>query len=256
MRLKSYAKINLFLKIIGKRSDGFHEILTRFQTIDLFDELTIELAEEDFFSCTDPNLPLDEKNLVIKARNLFRKETGIHHPVRIHLIKNIPSEGGLGGGSSNAAVTLSGLQQLFKTTCDLHFLASQLGSDINFFLVGGTALGKGRGEIIEAEGDYPLTSFYLVKPPYGCSTPQVFKNVKLPLESSPGPFYNDLETPAFIVEPRLKELKKELANQGLIPILSGSGSSFFCFGSQKPNLPDTYFVKAVNPVSRDAFIHQ
>lgn len=256
MHLKSYAKINLFLKVLGKRFDGYHEILTRFQTIDLFDELVIELAEEDFFSCTDPNLPLDEKNLVIKARNHFRKETGMCHPVRIHLIKNIPSEGGLGGGSSNAAFTLKGLQQLFNTSCDLHSLASQLGSDINFFLVGGTALGKGRGEIIEAEGDYPLTSFYLVKPPYGCSTPQVFKNVKLPLESSSGPFYNDLETPAFLVEPRLKDLKTELTNQGFIPILSGSGSSFFCFGEQMPNLSSNYFIKAVKPVSRHAFINQ
>lgn len=246
MIVKSPAKINLNLKILGKRPDGYHELQSILQAIDLFDEIEINLSSYDQFSCSDPSLPLDEKNLVIKALNLFRETVQIPFFVRIHLIKNIPQEAGLGGGSSNSAHTLIALNKLLESPLkDLHPLAAKLGSDVNFFLVGGRALCEGRGEIVTPLKNETPESYWLVKPPFGCSTPLIFKN--LPPERSG--YKNELEPAAFIVEPRLKSLKENLIAQGMLNVqMSGSGSTFFCQGEQKPVMPSTFFVKKVTSV--------
>lgn len=249
MLVRSYAKINLFLKIIGKRSDGYHDLISRFQTIDLHDELYVDRSPFDHFSLSDPTLPNDERNLVIRARNLFRKETGYLEPLSIRLEKRIPTEAGLGGGSSNAAAMLRAMKFLSGMNIDLHPLAAQLGSDVNFFLVGGTALCKGRGEIVEPELDLPKQDYWIIKPNIGCPTKAVYQNLTAPYANEE----NQLESAAFKVEPRLKDLKDELKAQGFQNVtLCGSGSSFFCIGEHRPKVGNiSVLIKSSSLLRKD-----
>lgn len=122
LRLFSPAKINLFLHIVSKRSDGYHELSSLFQTITLGDRLTIELSDKDQLSCSDPQLPIDSTNLVLKATALFRKKTGLNPFFKIHLDKKIPIQAGLGGGSSNAATALWGCNLITKANLSSHTL--------------------------------------------------------------------------------------------------------------------------------------
>lgn len=141
--LFSPAKINLFLRVLGKRSDGYHEIASLFQAINLGDNLTFTLSEQDHLTCSDPHLPCDHTNLVIKAVHLFRKKTNLDTPVTIHLEKEIPSQAGLGGGSSNAATTLWALNALHNypyTIGQLQIWSAEIGSDIPFFFLSGNSL--------------------------------------------------------------------------------------------------------------------
>lgn len=133
MILQSPAKINTILKVLGKRQDGYHEIFSIMQAVSFFDTITIKLAAKDTFTCSDATLRMDGANLVVKAVELFRKTTNIDQPLSIHLEKRIPQGAGLGGGSSNAATTLFGLDELFKTQLDLLSLGACLGSDVPFF---------------------------------------------------------------------------------------------------------------------------
>src|SRR3990167_2918479 len=112
MKLFSPGKINLFFRVLAKRSDGFHQIASLYQAIDLFDILTIERAELDSFTCTDPKLSCDHSNLISKALTLFRTHFSLDFGIRVHLEKRIPMEAGLGGGSSNAATLLWGVNEL------------------------------------------------------------------------------------------------------------------------------------------------
>lgn len=252
LRLRSPAKINLFLKIISKRADGFHELASLFQAIDLFDYITIQTSDQDTFTCSNPHLPTDGSNLVIKSLNLYRQKTGISTPVSIHLDKHIPAEAGLGGGSSNAATTLWALNELFNRTATLDQLqtwSAKIGSDITFFLSHGTAYCTGRGELIQEQPPLPTQSLWIVKPPFGLPTPSVYKNLSLAAISKDDPesllrdFYagkpryvNDLEIPAFQLLPQLASLKQQLNNLGCQATMSGSGTSFFCIG----DLPSTF----------------
>lgn len=247
VQARCYAKINLFLKIIGKRSDGFHELLSRFQTIDLHDTLYADRSSFDHFFVSDRSLPTDEKNLVIKARDLFRKETGFVDPLSIRLEKRIPSEAGLGGGSSNAAAMLRIMKHLSGLNIDLHPLAAKIGSDVNFFLVGGTALCKGRGEIVEPEPDLPKQDYWIIKPDFGCPTRLVYQNLVPPYLDET----NQLEPAAFIVEPRLKAIKDDLIAQGFQNVtLCGSGSSFFCTGEKTPKVDKRLVLLKSSSLSR------
>lgn len=150
MRLFSFAKINLGLRILGKRDDGFHEIETIFQTISLKDEIEINLLDNDIIlSSNSPSCPADQTNLVFKAASLLKQHTMTSKGCQINLDKKIPVGAGLGGGSSNAATTLVALNTIWNTglsTKNLIKLAAHLGSDVPFFINGGTALGQGRGE--------------------------------------------------------------------------------------------------------------
>eukprot|EP00466_Bigelowiella_natans_P002035 jgi/Bigna1/55737/estExt_Genewise1Plus.C_680068 len=221
----SPSKINLFLRIIGKRPDGFHDLGSLFQAISLGDDLKIsKLAENvpDEFSCNMPGVPTDDSNLVIRAANLFRERTGVKHGLRICLNKTVPAQGGLGGGSANAATTLWALNKLFDypvTQADLIDWSGELGSDITFFLSSGTAFCTGRGEILESVPRLPQRSVYVIKPEKGLSTPSVFKSLNYDELSQHDPreilrnFYrdhdidgqekyiNDLQPPAFPLMP-------------------------------------------------------
>jgi 4-diphosphocytidyl-2-C-methyl-D-erythritol kinase len=245
MQLYAPAKINLSLEIKGRREDGFHEIETLMAPISLSDRLTIERGQTPGglkFSCDDSSLPDGEGNLVVQAVKLFRKATEMEAGIEIALEKKIPHGAGLGGGSSDAATTLLGLNELFETRLsekDLLELAAQIGSDVPFFVLGSAATCRGRGEIVEPATLPTNLSLLLVKPDFGVPTPwaysawkdsrelpgveyasQTFSNVRL---------VNDLERPVFEKFIFLGRLKTWLRRQPEVgaALLSGSGSTVF-----------------------------
>lgn len=251
LTLRSPAKVNLFLRVLRRRADGYHEIASLFQAIDLSDRIHFSLAEKDHLSSTDPKLPLDKNNLIWKAADLFRQKTHQKFSLNVQLEKNIPTEAGLGGGSSNAATTLWALNRLLETKIPVETLmqwAGEIGSDVAFFFSGGTAYCTGRGEIVRPLPPLPPQTLTIAKPPYGLSTPAVYKSLDLTLLSQRHPeealnhfysgqphYFNDLEAAALKIKPELAAFKKSVLDQGYpIVMLSGSGSSFFCIGSGLP----------------------
>jgi 4-diphosphocytidyl-2-C-methyl-D-erythritol kinase len=268
LKLFSPAKINLFLRIVNKRPDGYHNLSSLFQAIDLGDSLTFQSHHKDQFTCSDPRLPLDENNLIIKALNLFREKAKIFVPIKIHLEKNIPTEAGLGGGSSNAATTLWALNQLTHYGASAQQLAewsAEIGSDIPFFFSQGTAFCTGRGEIVRNLPFLKPTSAYIVKPDIGMPTQQVFKKLSLHVSRTPSndedlnsifsgaiPHFNDLEKPAFELNPHLYYLKQRLLAGGFQTVLlSGSGSSFFCLGEGVIPADPDLFVSRIKFINRN-----
>ena len=239
------AKINLSFEIKGRRDDGFHEIETLMAPISLADRLTIERsksADGIQFSCDDSSLPRGDDNLVVRAARLFQERTRIEDGIEIFLEKKIPHGAGLGGGSSDAATTLLGLNELFETRLSqkaLIELAAQIGSDVPFFIVGSAATCRGRGEIVEPARLPARFNLLLVKPDFGVPTPWAYEkwknSRKLPgveyvsREFSGVRFVNDLERPVFEKFVLLGYLKAWLSLQPEVgaALLSGSGSTVF-----------------------------
>jgi len=190
LTLFSPAKTNLFLRITRKREDGFHELASVFQALGLGDTLQFSKLEggtEDILSCNVEEVPLDGKNLIVKAFVLFRKRTGQNDYFRCAIDKRTPLEGGMGGGSSNCATALWAANKLCgspATDAQLIEWGGELGSDVSFFLSCGTAYCTGRGEVIEnlPPLQTPKGSFWVLKPPQGCPTGQVYSKLGL----SPG----------------------------------------------------------------------
>jgi 4-diphosphocytidyl-2-C-methyl-D-erythritol kinase len=270
IRLFSPAKINLFLRIVSKRPDGYHNLSSVFQTISLCDTLTIQLHPHDELTCTDAHLPTDTSNLILKATALFRRKTGLKQGFKIHLIKQIPTQAGLGGGSSNAATTLWACNHLMNTRIPLDTLkqwGSEIGSDIPFFFSEGTAYCTGRGELVAHLPSLTARPLWIVKPRVGLSTPEVYRQLNFVNSEAEIsklhdcedfllgqlPYFNDLERPSFELKPELKQLKLDLLERGFETVLmSGSGSAFFCFG--QGSLPESedltiYPVQFVNRTS-------
>ena len=178
--LRASAKVNLALEVLGKRGDGYHEIATVLQAVDLFDRLTVETADTLSLHADDPELPTDEGNLVMRAARLLQKTSGIEKGARIELQKRIPVAAGLGGGSSDAAAALWGLNRLWGLRwprARLQELAVELGMDVPFFLGTGRAVARGRGERLQTlpgGGGYALV---LVNPRAPLSTREVYGRV-------------------------------------------------------------------------------
>ena len=152
LTLKAYAKINLGLHILRLREDGYHELETVFHRIDLFDEVTLGLSDTLSIECIPAGLPTDERNLCYRAAQLLRRHLARDNGVHIRLRKNIPAGAGLGGGSSDAAASLLGLNRLWRANVPferLRSIALELGSDVPYFLKGGSACATGRGEILD-----------------------------------------------------------------------------------------------------------
>jgi 4-diphosphocytidyl-2-C-methyl-D-erythritol kinase len=253
----SPGKVNLLLNILGKRPDGFHELETVMQPVNLCDRLTFERrggAVE--LSCSDAALPVDSRNLVHRAATGFLQTAKISNGVRIHLEKKIPLAAGLGGGSGNAATTLLALNKLFGqplSAAKLSELAASLGSDVPFFLQSKPALATGRGEKIQPLDSFPALrgkAFLLIHPGFGISTPWAYQNLsRFPeaLNGRPGraqkliarlqtgdwraagaEFYNSLEAPALEKYPMLALFQEFLRAHGaLAALMSGSGSTTF-----------------------------
>ncbi|MEY2519351.1 MAG: 4-diphosphocytidyl-2-C-methyl-D-erythritol kinase [Verrucomicrobiota bacterium] len=252
MQLLAPAKINLSFEIKGRRADGFHEIETLMAPISLFDRLTIE---EDVgnpngvdFSCDDPSLPTGEDNLVVRAAKFFRETTKVTAGFKIALKKEIPHGAGLGGGSSDAASTLLGLNELFEAGLEekqLMDLAAQLGSDVPFFIARSAAICGGRGEIVVPTTMPANLNLLLLKPDFGVPTPWAYGKWKNAREL-PGVQYdaqdfagvrvlNDLERPVFEKFVLLGYLKTWLRAQPEVgaALMSGSGSTVFALLREK-----------------------
>ena len=231
------AKINLYLKVCGKREDGFHELETLFQEIDLRDLLEYEPGNHDLrLTVQGPPLGPINENLVLRAARRFCQETGISVGGRFVLSKQIPAGGGLGGGSSNAAATLKLLNHIHHkplTEKKLSDLALDLGSDVPFFLKGGCQLGSGRGEVLKpAHAPANLRGGFLIVPPIGLSTGQVFSRWQMnQMEDKKGAVpelgRNDLLEPALAVSSEWAKIWGRIVEilPGQTVFMTGSGSS-------------------------------
>ena len=241
MKLQAHAKVNLTLDILGKRSDGFHSLKSVMQEISLHDEITLESLDSDTieFSCNVHELE-GEDNLCYRAAALLKRTFMIERGVSISLLKHIPTQAGLGGGSSDAAAVLKGLNSLWElklSDSDLAKLGAELGSDVPFFVYGGTCLVSGRGEIVEKlEG--PSFSFVVVIPEITVSTKDAYADLNLSVvgkKNSSEQFlkdfdvafiHNDFEECVFKKHPSLDEIKVQLLEHGAkAAFLAGSGSA-------------------------------
>lgn len=181
LSLKSYAKVNLFLDVLGKRKDGYHNLSTIFQMISLYDLIKLKIIDEKTIriKTDDTNIPKDEKNLAFKSALSFFKETKINAGVEIEIKKIIPTGAGLGGGSSNASVTLLGLNTLFNNPLiinKLKNLSEKIGSDCPFFLVGGTVYAEGKGNILKEFLKTPQLTVLIFYPKFEVKTEFAYKN--------------------------------------------------------------------------------
>lgn len=241
LSLRAYAKINLDLRIIAKRSDGFHELETLMAPVSLYDELHFFAADAYALRCSTPGVPLDGSNLVSKARELFVQASGCKADYVVELVKNVPHGAGLGGGSSDAAAALVGFNRLAGNVLgqqQLSELAAAIGSDVAFFLHDCWCRCKGRGELIEAlPGDWQQPVL-LLKPAFGVSTPQAYRDYakflgqdNQSLKQSWGDLQlcNDLELPVFAKYPLLEQIKLFLLQQKGVQVsmMSGSGSTMY-----------------------------
>lgn len=238
----SPAKVNLYLRITGKRPDGYHELETVMLPLDFGDTMTFEQRPGGIeLECDDPRLPVDDSNLVVRAARLLGV-TG----AKITLHKRTPLAAGLGGGSSNAATTLRALND-GKSEAELHQLAARLGSDINFFLAGGAAICRGRGEQVEPIPCKLSATILLVNPGFGISTKWAYANWARTLTGKPPEvsllvralagddlegvcrsLYNSLEAPSVGKFPVLELLKEAMRNGGAAgTLMSGSGATVF-----------------------------
>ena len=250
------AKVNLVLRVLSRRLDGYHELDTIFQAVDLWDSLEIRLAKGLRMTCDSPELPTDGSNLVLRAAELLRERSGTSQGAEFHLRKLIPAQAGLGGGSSDAAGALLLCDRLWglgTSAAELRAIAAEIGSDVPFFLDGGTARGTGRGERIEALPALRPLHLLLGFPPFGTSTAEVYKqaSIRLTLPGDgvslailkahkwPGDndfafMVNDLEPVVFEMRPALRDFRDALLGAGAkAAMLSGSGSTVYgVFGSE------------------------
>lgn len=234
IKVKCPAKINLDLKVVGKRPDGFHNIESVMQTISLYDYLTVKIEKSDIFeiklSGTSDEIPYNEHNLVYKATKLFFETAKIenNYKISIFIEKNIPVSAGLAGGSTNGAGTLFALNNLFEnilTHKELHTLCAKLGSDLNLCLEGGRQMTRGRGEILET---LPFEEFRvsLIKPKnLGISAKEAYTKFS---QKHPTGFVNDLEGAVIDDYEELQTIKKLYPKS----IMSGSGSTYFIINEE------------------------
>lgn len=241
IKIQCPAKINLTLKVLNKRPDGFHDIESVMQSVSLYDFLSINAEpsakNEISLSGNSTEIPYDESNLVYKAVKIFLENTNLpSHKIEIYIEKNIPVSAGLAGGSTDAAGTIFGLNELFKRPLQkekLHELCAKLGSDLNFCLEGGRKITKGRGEILE---NTKFEEFYLslIKPEnFGISAKEAYTKFSAKKEKKfksefGNNFSNDLEWAVIDDYDELKTIKRLYPKS----VMSGSGSAYFIIGNE------------------------
>ena len=276
LRIESPAKVNLFLEVLGKREDGYHNVETILETVDLFDSLTLKETKEGIeIACPPslrsgvsrresdfPSLPLGRENLAYQAAFLLKKRLGLKKGIQITINKRIPLASGLGGGSGNAASVLLGLNKLWNLDLsyeELFQLARELGADVPFFLRGGRTLGKGRGDELQPLSQDPALYFVLVSPDFEVSTEGVYENLKnLTKEARSikiilsalnsgkitkigNSLYNRLEEVVIPRHPQIAKIKKRLLELGAGgALMSGSGPSVFGLADDKKSAAEIY----------------
>lgn len=280
VQIRSYAKINLGLEVVGKRPDHYHEIRTLFQTVGLFDilEFCRTSSHDIILFGTDRTILWGEDNLVYRAASLLREQSGSSRGISIHVTKNIPAGRGLGGGSSNAAVTLYALNKIWGlgySRTELAQLGSSLGADVSFFLTGGLCLGIGRGDEIRPLKDLPLSYCVLVLPDLFISTADVYANFPITLTSKGkdskiirfldnpniSGLDNDLEKIVISSFPQIKAIKSLFRKwKPGLSLMSGSGSAVFGIFQQKQHaemafeaMKRKYRVSIVETLSREQY---
>ncbi|MCL0032922.1 4-(cytidine 5'-diphospho)-2-C-methyl-D-erythritol kinase [Peptococcaceae bacterium] len=250
LKVKAHAKINLALKVLGKREDGYHEVEMVMQSLALHDKIFLTLIRSDIELLVEGDAPLDESNLAYKAAKAILEYSDCKQGIRIKLVKNIPAAAGLAGGSSDAAAVLLGINKLLKLGLDteeLMEIGKGLGSDVPFCIMGGTALARGRGEKIQPLPKAPKMGVVLIKPDFGVSTAQVYKRFSLDLVEKKADvnavveaikkgdikgiataIFNDLEYVTMDMHPCLEGIKRQLEDAGALGVLmSGSGPTVY-----------------------------
>ena len=289
VQARAFAKINLGLKVITKRPDGFHEIRTIYQTIGLADRVEVLISSRQKgirLECDREELGSERDNLVYRAAHLWQRAHGFKGGIRLRLEKNIPVGAGLGGGSSDAAVTLLALERLTGNQLCLSArleLAAKLGSDVPLFLLGGRVLGCGRGEEVYPLTDLPARHCLIVFPGFSVSTAEAYQELGLrltkgeedrrisslgkrspfPLETW-GPAENDFEWFVFARWPELARVKRQLIRAGAeTASLTGSGSALYAVYESAQQLkeaasriPAGWKVFQVRTLSRAAYRQQ
>ncbi|MBC8029103.1 MAG: 4-(cytidine 5'-diphospho)-2-C-methyl-D-erythritol kinase [Pyrinomonadaceae bacterium] len=264
LTLPSFAKVNWSVRLLGRRPDGYHEVRTILQTISIQDDLEFEVTRDGSIdlTCEQPDIPTDNRNLIVRAANALKQRYHVAEGARIRLVKRIPAQAGLGGGSSNAAVSLLTLAHLWKTSAtgaELLDIAARLGADVPFFLLGGVALGTGTGATVSALADDDerrIPHLIVIKPNATVSTAAAYAAMNLPAlttkkqdpilsnsqtsanseDSQPWPLsdlflsesQNDFEAVIFDIEPEIRRARDTLLQAGALgALLAGSGSSVF-----------------------------
>jgi 4-diphosphocytidyl-2-C-methyl-D-erythritol kinase len=260
LSLPSFAKINWSLQILGRRADGYHEVRTLLQTISLHDDLHFELAEdgEISLSCDDPNIPTDDQNLILRAASALMTRYNVKQGVRVRVEKRIPAKAGLGGASSNAAISLLALKHLWNlkvSPAALLEIATGLGADVPFFMSGGCALATGIGATVSPiaeDTEKDVFHLIVISPNASISTAKAYaavsstalttsrnepilsssRNEAKSRHSQPWPLRdslsNDFESVIFDIEPEIRRTKETLLQAGALgALLAGSGSSVF-----------------------------
>ena len=263
IRVRAFAKINLSLRVLGTRADGFHELRTVFQSIALHDTLTLRRTRGPFaLTVSDGvdavaratgvrsvSVPADRSNLVWRAADALwatARRRGAPRGVAIHLVKRIPVQAGLGGGSSDAAAALRALARLWRVDDErVHEVARELGADVPFFLEGGTVLGLDRGDVLFPLIDRPSAWVVLVIPPFGVSTPEAYRWWDVRSASDVLPKWvrsgrdvvgvNDLQGPVAAHHPEIDRIVRRLTLSGAdVAAMSGSGSAVFGLFPSQP----------------------
>ena len=251
---KAYAKVNIGLDVLRRREDGYHEVKMIMQTVNLFDNLSIEDFDDDngtiVISANQDTIPVNEDNLIYKAAKLLLDEFSISKGVKIHLEKNIPVAAGMAGGSTDAAATLIGINDIFSlglSTEELMKRGVKIGADVPYCIMGGTALSEGIGEVLSEIKGFPQCHVLIAKPPINVSTKYVYENLHAnELKYHPdidglielikkGDLYgiaskmeNVLETVTVKEYPIIEEIKTFMKENGAInSIMSGSGPTVF-----------------------------
>lgn len=249
---KAHAKINLFLDICGKYENGYHELKTIMQEIELHDEIIVELNKnEDVITCTDKSIPIDKKNICYKVLDIIRKRYNLESYVSIHIIKNIPSEAGMAGGSSDAATVIKLLDKLWNlemSESQMNCIGKEIGADVPFCLKGGTCLCEGIGEKITRLVPFTWDNIVIVKPDFSICTKTAYNNVlksdyNLCTDSKIidliqnkkyvevcNNLHNTLEVISQRIFPEVNIIKEELCEYGAInSLMTGSGSAVYGF---------------------------
>lgn len=253
MLVKAYGKINISLDIVGKREDGYHLLKMIMQNVDLYDSMSFEKCSKGInITCNKPYIPTDERNLVYKAAKLFMDTYDIKEGINIYLKKNIPVAAGMAGGSADAAAVFKALTEVFKIDADdneLMNLGVKIGADVPYCIMGGTALCEGIGEVITPLAPFKNHILVLVKPNFGVSTKEVYKNLDINkifkhpdtealikameeerLADVCNNMKNLLENVTLRKYPVLKRIKEDMIKMGAMgSMMSGSGPTIFAF---------------------------
>jgi 4-diphosphocytidyl-2-C-methyl-D-erythritol kinase len=275
VRAGAYAKVNLGLQIRHRDTDGFHPLRGVFQTIDWRDDLTMEDADVDAMEVPDGGAPDNETNLAWRAVEAARSAGINARPTRVVLTKRIPSPAGLGGGSADAAAALNLAARRFSVSFDdVRRIAVDLGSDVPFAVVGGTAIVTGRGEFVSPQPDASGFAFAIVVPPIDLDTASVYRawddldeprgqgigvNDLPPVLRDYAPLANDLYPAAVSIAPAIDEWRAELVSLWGVPVMmTGSGAALFAYfptrseaeGAVRQVPPGAAVVRAAEPINR------